>query len=137
VKLRLQATAEEVMRAVDALQELADQNGASAQIKFGLALALEESASNVVNYALTRDPAQSFEVVLDVIDQSLCVELRDDGPPFDPMIKAETEPVANDGDPPGGWGIQLARRHVETMTYSRDGSFNVLRFSSRLKSPEA
>jgi anti-sigma regulatory factor (Ser/Thr protein kinase) len=55
MKLNLHATPEEVMRAVEALEEFARAQGVPEKIIFGLALALEECGSNIVNHALKRD----------------------------------------------------------------------------------
>ena len=63
--LELHATPEEVMRAVEALQEFAQEQGVPEKAIFGLALALEECGSNIVNHALQRDPRQKFQVALE------------------------------------------------------------------------
>ncbi|HXI51701.1 MAG TPA: ATP-binding protein, partial [Candidatus Saccharimonadales bacterium] len=78
--LELHATPEEVMRAVEALQEFARARQVAEKVIFGLALALEECGSNIVNHALQRDPAQTFQVVLRQGDDSFVIELRDRGP---------------------------------------------------------
>ena len=83
--LELQATPEEVMRAVEALQEFGQRNGRCAEKDlFGLALALEECGSNIVNHALQRDARQKFQVMIEHAGGALSVELRDRGPAFDP-----------------------------------------------------
>jgi len=133
VKLTLHATPDDVMRAVDALREFGVKHGASDRVLFGLALALEECGSNIVNHALGHDPARVFQVGFECNAGILAVELRDDGPAFDPTATAVTEPVAADDREPGGWGVQLARRHVDNMHYTRQGTFNVLRFSAGLR----
>src|SRR5215468_5427780 len=50
--LELQPTPQEVMRAVEALQDFARTQRAPEKTVFGLALALEECGSNIVNHAL-------------------------------------------------------------------------------------
>jgi hypothetical protein len=42
--------------------------------------------------------------------------------------------VAFDDDhrPPGGWGIQLARRHTDGMGYVREDGENVLRLLKKI-----
>ena len=57
--LELHATPEEVMRAVEALQEFGREKQIPDKELFGLALALEECGSNIVNHALRRDPRRS------------------------------------------------------------------------------
>jgi anti-sigma regulatory factor (Ser/Thr protein kinase) len=131
MRLELQATPEEVMRAVEALQEFARAEGVPERTVFGLALALEECGSNVVNHALQRDAQQSFHVLIENSDGSFVIELRDRGPEFDPTAVAEREPAADD-DLLGGWGIQLARRYVDEIRYQRETGENVLRLTKCL-----
>jgi serine/threonine-protein kinase RsbW len=131
--LELHATAEEVMRAVEALREFARQRGVGERDLFGLALALEECGSNVVNHALRRE--QKFQVVLQHEDESFVIELRDPGPPFDPTL-AQVNQQARDDDLPGGWGIQIVRRYTDQIHYAREGNENVLRLIKRV-SPSA
>jgi serine/threonine-protein kinase RsbW len=135
VTLELDATPEEVMRAVEALQEFARANGVPEKSIFGLALALEECGSNIVNHALQRDPRQKFQVLIENTAGSFLIELRDRGPEFDPTAVAERTPDAADNDILGGWGIQLVRRHVDQIRYQREGDENVLRLTKRLIAP--
>ncbi len=130
--LELHATPEEVMRGVEALQEFAAQQGVPEQTKFDLALALEECGSNIVNHALRRDSGRKFQVILENAGDLFTVELRDDGPEFDPTAAAPRKPQAEDDDLPGGWGIELVRRNLDEIHYAREGNENVLRLIKRL-----
>jgi len=131
--LELQATPEEVMRAVEALEKLGQERQVGERTLFGLTVALEECGSNIVNHALRRDALQTFRVSLEHTGNALIIELRDRGPEFDPTqalaIKSETN---DDNRPPGGWGIQLVRRYTDEVRYSREGGENVLRLIKRL-----
>ena len=129
--LELRATPEDVMRAVEALQEFARAQGVPEQSVHGLALALEECGSNIVNHALQRDPRQQFRVMLEHANDSFIIELRDRGPEFDPTAAAERQPKAEDDDLPGGWGIHLIRRYTDEIRYAREGGENVLRLTKR------
>ena len=130
--LELHATPEEVMRAVEALQEFATARGVPEKTVFGLALALEECGSNVVNHALQRDPQMKFQVVIESTNDTFAIELRDRGPEFDPTTAAERKPRADEEDLPGGWGIQLARRQMDEIRYRREAGENILRLTKRL-----
>jgi anti-sigma regulatory factor (Ser/Thr protein kinase) len=125
--LELHATPEEVMRAVEALQEFARGHGVPEEKIFGLALALEECGSNIVNHALQRDTTKTFRVSLERSGDLFVVELRDRGPAFDPTAAAPRRPRVGDDDLPGGWGIELVRRHTDEIYYVREDSENVLR----------
>jgi len=130
--LDLQATPQEVMRAVEALQKFAATQGVPEKIIFGLALALEECGSNVVNHALKRDAQRKFQVVIERIGDLFIIELRDDGPAFDPTAAAPRKPRAEDDDLPGGWGIELVRRYMDEIRYRREAGGNILRLAKRV-----
>ena len=130
--LDLHATPDEVMRGVEAWQQFATSHHASDKVIFGLALALEECGSNIVNHALKRDSERTFQVVFERSDDSFAIELRDDGPQFDPTDVAPRRPQADDDEVTGGWGIELVRRHIDEIRYRRERGENVLRITKRL-----
>lgn len=132
--LELHATPEEVMRAVETLQDFALVQGVPEKTIFGLALALEECGSNIVNHALKRNPQKKFQVIIERSLDSFVIELRDGGPEFDPTAAAPRKLQAEDDDLPGGWGIQLVRRNMDEICYRRDAGENVLRLTKRLVS---
>ena len=134
--LELHATPEEVMRAVEAFQQFAQARQVPERTLFGLALSLEECASNIVNHSLQRDARQTFRVTFDNIGGAMLIELRDRGPEFDPTRVPVVQNEADDDDrPPGGWGIHLIRRYTDEMRYAREGGENVLRLTKRLGVP--
>src|SRR5262245_8629244 len=125
--LNLHATPEEVMRAVEHLEEFARSEHLSDNTIFGLFLALEECGSNVVNHALEGDPQQSFRVSFKKTDSEFSIELRDHGPEFDPTAAPSRPLCAEENDLPGGWGIQLVRCYMDDVQYKRESGENVLR----------
>lgn len=129
----LRATPEEVMRAVESLQAFGQERQVPERDLFGLALALEECGTNIVNHALHRDPQQVFWVTIEHTPDAVTIELRDRGPEFDPTQAPEAKPLSLDEDrPPGGWGIPLVRRFMDEMAYRREGNDNVLRLIKRI-----
>jgi sigma-B regulation protein RsbU (phosphoserine phosphatase) len=133
VTLDLHATPDDVMLAVQRLQEFGQLRQVPEKILFGLTLALEECASNIVNHALRRDPRQGFRVTFGHTGRLLSIELRDRGPEFDPTQAPVSEKAFDDDDrPPGGWGIQLVRRYTDELRYAREADENVLRLIKRL-----
>ena len=129
--LQLHATPEEVMRAVEAFQEFARARQMPERTVFGLALALEECGSNIVNHALHGDPRLKFNVNIGCTGTEVFIELRDRGPEFDPNTQPARPPVEQN-DVPGGWGIQLVRRYTDQVQYRREGDENILRLAKRL-----
>jgi serine/threonine-protein kinase RsbW len=132
INLELHATPEDVMRGVEALQEFAAAQQVPEGDVFGLALALEECGSNIAEHALKRDAQRTFQVAIERSRDAFVIELRDDGPEFDPTAAAPLKPQAEDNDLPGGWGIDLVRRNMDEIRYRREGGKNVLRLTKRL-----
>src|SRR5436190_28723 len=121
------------MRAVDSVREFARAHGASEKTIFGLAVAVEECASNIVNHALQRDPKEKFHVSIEQNGDAFVIELRDRGPEFDPTVARKREPQVDDEEQIGSWGIELARRYTDEILYARRNGENVLRLSKRLR----
>jgi anti-sigma regulatory factor (Ser/Thr protein kinase) len=131
--LELHATPQEVMRAVETFQEFGQARQIPDKTLFGMALALEECGSNIVNHALRGDPQQTFRVTLEYTVSAIVIELRDRGPEFDPTQALVPQKDAEDDDrPPGGRGIQLVRHYMDEICYTREAGENVLRLTKRL-----
>ncbi len=131
--LELHATPEEVMRGVEALQEFGRERQLGEKDIFGLALALEECGSNIVDHAYQRDPQKKFQVTIEHTGNAVSIELRDYGPEFDPTLARVPEPTAEENARrPGGWGISLVRRFVDEIRYRREPGENVLHLTKRL-----
>ena len=96
MKLELQGTPEEVMRAVEALEAYGEEKRIPAKILFGLTLALEECGSNIANHALKRDAGQTFTVAFDYTGGQITIELRDRGIEFDPTAGPISGGIADD-----------------------------------------
>ena len=133
ISLVLRATPEEVMVAVEALERHCRAHGVAEEATYALMLALEETGANVVNHAYARDPARTFRVTVERREGGVAVEVRDDGPPFDPLAPRPSPAGADPDDPPvGGLGIALIRRSADRVAYAREGGENVLRLWKRV-----
>jgi serine/threonine-protein kinase RsbW len=134
--LELHATPEEVMRAVESFQDFARTQQLPEKATFGLALALEECGSNIVNYALEGVARRKFRVSFGRAGDEIFIELRDPGPEFDPTTWQSPGSGIPCGDSLGGWGIQLVRRYIDEIRYAREAGENVLRLGKRLGSED-
>lgn len=135
MKLELRATPQEVIRGVEAIQQFGRDLGLGEKEIFGLALALEECGSNVVNHALQRDARRQFQLSCEHSAGAVVIELRDRGPEFDPTaVRAVELDPAGDDRSPGGWGIQLVRRYIDEISYRRENGENVLLLVKHVKS---
>lgn len=130
MKLQLNATPEEVMRAVNSLCAFGRELGLSERELFRLAIVLEECASNIVKHGLQGAPEQKFSVVIEQADAELSIELRDHGPEFDPTRVVESR--QHETERSGGWGLDLVRHYSDQMHYRRDPGENILRLTKKL-----
>jgi len=135
MRMELEATPQEVMRAVEALREFGRSQDVPDKILHGLTLALEECGCNIVTHALGRDARQKFHVAVERTAGQILIELRDGGPEFDLTGFSKPSAPAGDDDPPGGWGIQIVRRYTDAIRYRREGNQNILLLIKHLDEP--
>ena len=132
--LELHATPEEVMRAVEALQEFGAARQVAGKILFGLTLALEECGSNIVNHALQPRPRRNVPRDLRPHRQrrspSNCAIA---GPAFDPTLRPAgraAKPTTTLRPAAGEFFSSAATRMKYTTP--REGGENVLRLTKHL-----
>jgi sigma-B regulation protein RsbU (phosphoserine phosphatase) len=99
-----------------------------------LRLVLEEAVTNIVKYAYRDDEEHSITVRTSIERETLTVEIRDDGVPFDPLnfppppldtpLEKRTE---------GGLGIYLIKNTMDTLAYRREGDLNILTMTKKLR----
>jgi len=138
LQLRLRPTPAEVMLSVERLRAFGREHGIDEKMLAGLAVALEECASNIVRHAGLDGARDFIEVEMERSDEGLAIELRDAGPAFDPT-KA-LAPVFAEGESlraEGGWGMELVRHYTDEISYRRASGGNVLRLSKRLQRQDA
>jgi anti-sigma regulatory factor (Ser/Thr protein kinase) len=117
-------------------REAAQRAGVDARRSYGLQLALDEIATNVVNYGY--GPAGTdarLALRAEVVGGSLVVTLEDWGQPFDPRTREfpGEEELARplEEREPGGLGIMLAIQGVDRFDYRRVGDRNETVFEVR------
>ena len=114
------------------IEELGRQDDWPDELVFRVNLALEELGLNIMDYGL-EDAQQVIEITLTSDDDSLVIEIVDEGRPFDPL----TEAPAPDLDGPvedrrvGGLGVHLVRTMMDDMQYRREQGKNRLTLVTR------
>ena len=97
-----------------------------------LDIAVEELFVNVAHYAYPDMPAEEpgevrVSYAYSADPPSICVDIADDGIPYNPLEKPDAVTPDNIADVPiGGLGILMAKRSVDEMSYKRVGSSNVV-----------
>ncbi|MCE4557431.1 ATP-binding protein [Roseateles cellulosilyticus] len=111
-----------------ALQRLIAPHEPSARAGFGLEVVLEELLMNQLLHAHPGGHASaSVQLLAWVAGDTLLLQLADNGIPFDPLAQpAPVAPANLDDARPGGLGLHLLRRYVNTLAYERSNGENRL-----------
>lgn len=99
--------------------------------RYNVLLALQEMVTNVLRHGYQLDEEKPVEVVFELTDDQLQVEVRDQGPAFDPL-SYELEEADFGRDMPteaGGFGIPIARMVMDEVQYQRVDGWNCLRMT--------
>ncbi|MAD33162.1 MAG: hypothetical protein CMJ88_05335 [Planctomycetes bacterium] len=103
--------------------------------RYNVLLALQEMVTNVLRHGYQRDHSKPVEVAFEVTGDQLCVELRDQGPEFDPIAfercgsGSAADGAAGFPAEAGGFGIMIARTVMDDVSYERRGDWNCLRMT--------
>jgi serine/threonine-protein kinase RsbW len=90
-------------------------------------LSLHEICVNVAQYAYPRGRSGEMAVRIWREGDSLFIEVRDRGVPFNPVEKENPELMVKlRGGDPGGYGIYFFRTLMDGLSYRRAGGENVL-----------
>ena len=99
--------------------------------RYNILLALQEMVTNVLRHGYQLDGQKPVEVNFEVTDDRLQIELRDQGPYFDPLAY-KVQGLEFDLDMPtevGGHGIRIARTVMDDVQYLREDGWNCLRLT--------
>lgn len=97
-----------------------------------LKLAIEEVVANVINYAYDKNEKGEIGVSLKFQPEEVSVEIKDTGKAFDPTdIKEADTDSSIEERRIGGLGLYLVRQLTDTMSYRREGNFNILSLTKR------
>lgn len=133
ITLTLHNNTGEIGRLLDFFEKLAEDRGFPAMLASRVALALDESAGNVVAHAWPVDQPHEFRVVFRLDPHELTVEIIDDGLDYDPLSSPTPDVAAAlDDRGIGGLGVLLTRSVMDSVTYRRADGFNHLLMTKAL-----
>jgi serine/threonine-protein kinase RsbW len=96
--------------------------------RYNVLLALQEMVTNVLRHAYRLDESKPVEVSFELSDDLLQVELRDQGPEFDPLAHEGGDFMGQEMPTEcGGFGIHIARLVMDRVEYAREQGWNILR----------
>ena len=119
---------EEIRTIEQFLTEFSDQHGFPPDALFQIQLSLEEIFTNVVSYGYDDDTEHEIEIVLSKNEETVTVEIADDGRPFDPLQDAPEMDAESKLEERriGGAGIALAKTMMTELRYHRNDGRNHL-----------
>ena len=127
--LQLSGSASELPAAMAWLEGQLEERGLQGRAAYGLAVSADEALTNVMTHGLQSvEPSQRrVEICCAARDGRVTVQIRDNGPAFDPTAHAPVA-LARDIDEAaiGGHGVRLMKHFLSGITYERQDGWNVL-----------
>ena len=103
----------------DGLEQIGAELGIPGKPLMQLQVALDEIASNVINYGWPDGGHHELRVRITGQQDRIEVEIVDDGREFDPRQAPAPEPQPAGRRQPGGLGIHLVKQLVDRLDYER------------------
>lgn len=98
-------------------------------------VAVEELFVNIARYAYQmRKGKADISVWYDKDDQTICIEFRDKGVPFDPQLRKDPDiSLSAEERKVGGLGIFMVKKSMDGMHYRREDERNILTIWKKIK----
>ena len=123
---------EDLADLVAAIEALGEEDGWPGDLTFRISLVVDELAQNVVDYAYNDTPGD-VEVEVTSRDETVVIEIVDEGQPFDPLTEAPapdlTSPI--ESRPIGGLGVHFTKTLMDNVEYRRESGRNCLKIVTR------
>lgn len=126
-----------VRQASEALDSFCAGEHVPAGTAWQLHVALDEIVANIVSHAAEGAEAPAFDVWFRRDGDFIEITVGDDGPPFDPLARAD--PAVNlplEARQPGGLGIMLVKSLMDEVRYERT-TRNMLTIRKRIRAGTA
>lgn len=114
--------------AIDAVLET---NAVCREVRDNVRLIAEEIVANAIEYG---GSGAETEIIVEIMawERQLAIEFRDCGRPFDPLaVEAPMLDAPLEERAIGGLGLHLVRELAESLSYTREDPYNVLRVTVR------
>ena len=133
-RLTIMGRLDEIARARDFVAAIARQVGLSEKSIHHCTLAVDETCTNIIEHGYQHQGHdKSIEVICLVEPFKFIINIRDEGPAFNPLLHDDPDPSADlEEREHGGWGIYFVKEFMDQVMYSRDGDFNQLTMSKNL-----
>jgi len=109
------------------VEEFGGENNFKTEEEYAIYLCLEEMVTNVISYAWPDGGEHTIDIRLAVGEESIRVEIDDDGVEFNPVEFGAPDTAAPAEERPiGGLGIHLVKQTMDDMFYQRVDNRNAL-----------
>jgi anti-sigma regulatory factor (Ser/Thr protein kinase) len=126
-EIRVAADLKEIDRVRDFLQDATADLPLSEQERLKVELALHEICVNIARYAYPRGRKGEMAVRIWRDSDSLFIEVRDKGVPFNPIRKKNPDLLVKlRRGIPGGLGVYFFKTLMDGLSYRRAGGQNIL-----------
>jgi anti-sigma regulatory factor (Ser/Thr protein kinase) len=117
----------EIGRMSQIVDEFCASNKLPPDTVFALNLSLEEILTNVITYGYDDNDEHVIIVRLNLHQGQVCIQVEDDGKPFNPLdIDAPDIDKPLEDWPIGGLGIHLVKNYMDSLKYQRKEERNLL-----------
>lgn len=100
--------------------------------EFELGLILEELCANIIIHG-GENGASTIDIGIEKRQGMLEIEIRDDGPPFDPTEAPGVDTCKPlEEREPGGLGVYLVHHFADAIDYQRENGYNILIIRKKL-----
>jgi serine/threonine-protein kinase RsbW len=125
--IRISNSMAEVASALAQAEAWLGEKNAPQKAHYFASLAIEELATNWINYGCQDTGAHFMEFDLRLLGDCVSMQARDDGAPFNPLEVSlcSTTPPAEEREI-GGLGILLLRKMADHMSYEHRDGCNIL-----------
>ena len=130
--LKIKNNLSELANLEEHLQSLESQWGLSKKIGVEINLVLDELITNIIEHG-DQENLHFIDISLTKKCQKLTIEVKDDGPPFDPTrckMPDTTQPLEERRC--GGLGIFLVRKFSDCCSYKRSDNKNIFTLQKTL-----
>ncbi len=131
--LRIANDVAELSRVAETVDVYCDETGIPTDVAFKINVVLEELLMNTISYGFTDGKPHEIAVTIDRHDETVTIEIDDDGVAFDPL-----QAPPPDLDAPieerqiGGLGIHFVKTMMDTVEYRRADGRNHMTLTKRI-----
>jgi serine/threonine-protein kinase RsbW len=105
--------------------EAIEQQGYKREVVFAVRLALDEALVNAVKHGNQSNPDKTVQVEFTINDESIMIQVEDQGPGFSP--DKLPDPTAEENLPrPNGRGVMLMRAYMTEVDFNERGNRVIL-----------